>query len=341
MFGEFSASLEYQIYYFVVAGGYLPDSALTNVLCLAIVHSLIFLVGIFMWSAKLWENGILTVHWRELLTAIYIGAFAYVLSNISYVLTDTPFSASLSSELFIIRTLTDFGGVAVLLVYDRQLRERMLNTEQAMLRSMLRMQHNTYQNSKASMDLVNRKYHDLKHQIALLRAQDGDIDRKKYLDQLEQEISIFESVHRTGNDVLDSMLNAKALRCHAQNIEMVVIAQGEILNFMDAMDLCNLFGNALDNAIEAVELVPDMSRRMIRVVVSQQRNFVRILIENQHVNEVTFDNGVPRSNKGNQDNHGYGFKSIRDIVHRYEGTVRAQTQDGWFSLSILMPLSKV
>lgn len=335
MLGEFAASLEYQIYYYTVAGGYLPDTLITNLICLFVVHAAVFGIAAAIWCGRLWRGGPLTVGRRELLTAICIGVFAYALSNVSYVLSDTPFSTSLSSELFIIRTLTDFGGLTVLFVYDAQLRERQLSVEQAMLRSMLRMQYNTYRISKESMDLVSRKYHDLKHQITLLRAESAG--KNQYLDRMEREISEFKAQHHTGNEVLDTILNAKAIRCNRSGIDMTVIAQGDALRFLDPMDLCTLFGNALDNAIEAVERIPDVHRRMIRVIVAQQRSFTRILVENQYVGNIVFDDDTPRSTKGDPNNHGFGFKSIREIVRRYDGTVRVEASHGWFSLCVLMP----
>ena len=339
MLGEFAASLEYQIFYYVITRWAVPSVAITNVACLVVIHTAVFAI---VWLLTRHSRGIgpqLRVRWNELLTVICIGLFAYSLSNISYVLSDTPFSATLSSELFIIRTMTDFAGVAMLFVYDLQMRERNLEVEQSALRSMLQMQYNSYRISKESMDVVNRKYHDLKHQIALLRAEGGDANT--HLDRLEREIETYEAAYQTGNDVLNTMLTMAAERCRALGIQLHCVAQGESLEFIDPMDLSSLFGNALDNAIEATAKVRETDRRQIRCSVAERKGFVQICVENSCEGPVTFDAGVPRSTKGDDANHGFGFKSMREIVERYGGSLTARTDDGRFVLRMLIPVRSV
>lgn len=339
MLGEFAASLEYQIYYYALQSGFLPDTWWSNALCLVVIHSLVFSIIFLVCRRIIIDDESLPIGWHELGTAICIGIFAYALSNISYVLTDTPFSASLSSELFAIRTLTDFGGLAVLVVYDSQLRARRLSSEEAALRSMLRMYYSTYRFSKESMDAVNRKYHDLKHQISMLRSiSTENDDRNRYLDRLEQQISGFESQIHTGNDVFDTLVNTKSLQYREQGVTLTVMVQGEALEFFDLIDLWSLFGNALDNAIEAVLKIPDTNSRIIRLAVARAKGFVRIDIENRFMGDVVIDRGVPRSTKNDPVNHGYGFASMQEIVHRYGGTIRTDAADGWFGLHILIPV---
>ena len=98
---------------------------------------------------------------------------------------------------------------------------------------------------------MNRKYHDLKHQIALLRSQ-GNEERNGVLDQMESEIQSYEALNVTGNKVLDTVLTSKSLHCQSQGIQMTCVADGHALDFLSAMDISSLFGNALDNAIESV-----------------------------------------------------------------------------------------
>ncbi|OZG64256.1 histidine kinase [Bifidobacterium eulemuris] len=336
MLGEFAASLEYQIYYYLITRWSVPSVRVTNVVCLVVIHAAVFSAAWLLTRRSRGSGPELRVRWNDLLTVACIGLFAYSLSNISYVLSDTPFSTTLSGELFIIRTITDFAGVAMLFVFDLQMRERNLEMEQTALRSMLQMQYNSYRISKESMELVNRKYHDLKHQIALLRTEGGDANA--HLDRLEREIGAYEAAYRTGNDVLDTMLTMKAERCRALGIQLQCVAQGESLAFIDPMDLSSLFGNALDNAIEAAGRVRDADRRQIRCSVAERRGFVQICVENGCEGPVAFDKGVPRSTKGDDANHGFGFKSMREIVERYGGSITARVDDGRFILRMLIPV---
>ncbi len=115
---------------------------------------------------------------------------------------------------------------------------------------MLQLQYDTYKMSAESVELVNQKYHDLKHQIQILRRTESEEEKNAYLDQMEEEIKTYEARNKTGNRVLDIILTTKSLQCQKQGISLTCVAEGEELSFMRPMDISALFGNALDNAIE-------------------------------------------------------------------------------------------
>ena len=100
------------------------------------------------------------------------------------------------------------------------------------------------------------KYHDLKHQIAGLRAETDSVRRVEWLDAMEDELSSFETWNKTGNRVLDTILAAKIFHCRKNNIQITCVADGKILDFIHVIDICTIFGNALDNAIEHVVMIP-------------------------------------------------------------------------------------
>ena len=107
---------------------------------------------------------------------------------------------------------------------------------------------------------------------------------------------------------------------------------------MSTMDLSVLFGNALDNAIRGAASVDNENERLIRVVVCEQLGCVLVKIENRYACVVRFDGKDLLTTKNNKDYHGYGVKSIRKTVEKYDGTVTIRTEDGWFLLSILFPV---
>ena len=72
-------------------------------------------------------------------------------------------------DVFIIRTLADLSGMAVLYAYHIQVKEIQMRFEKDTLRNIMDMQYKNYKLSKESIDIVNQKYHDLKHQINLLK----------------------------------------------------------------------------------------------------------------------------------------------------------------------------
>ena len=119
---------------------------------------------------------------------------------------------------------------------------------------------------------------------------------------------------------------------------MTVVADGAALDFMDVMDISNLFGNALDNAIEGTAKVADPERRLIHLSVARQKGFAAIRIENCYDGELQFENGLPVTTKADGRYHGFGVKSIQNTAAKYGGTATITTHDGWFELRVLIPM---
>ena len=138
-----------------------------------------------------------------------------------------------------------------------------------------------------NVELINRKCHDLKHQIAALKQISDQSQRVSTIRSLEESVMIYDSIVETGNHILDTILTEKSLLCEARGITLTCVADGTALDFMDEMDLCTLFGNALDNAIESVEKLPDPERRLIHLSVSRQRGFLHIRVENYVLSRTT------------------------------------------------------
>ena len=107
---------------------------------------------------------------RELLVVYFVMIMVYCISNVSYVDVKSIFSAGTAMDVFIIRTLADLSGMAVLYAYHIQVKEIQMRFEKDTLRNIMDMQYKNYKLSKESIDIVNQKYHDLKHQINLLKS---------------------------------------------------------------------------------------------------------------------------------------------------------------------------
>ena len=335
--GEFIVSLAWQLAFYMGFTGWQTEILLNQAVLLLVVFGLCA-GGIFLlFRRSRADNDSLNITWKEMGVALAIGLAVYALSNMSYIIQDSPFSSRFPAEIFIIRTLTDLGGIGALLAYHLFLREIQVNVEREFLKRLLYMQGENYRMAEESVALVNQKYHDLKHQIALLRSGAGTGENEAMLEQMENEIKAYEAQNKTGNKVLDTMLTAKSLQCQASQISLTCVADGQALNFMDPMDLSALFGNALDNAIESVMKIDDPAKRLIHVSVARQKQFVRVRVENCYTGELHFERGDPASTKGDRRYHGYGVKSIRRIVEKYGGSTTIQAGDGWFELRILLP----
>lgn len=192
-----------------------------------------------------------------------------------------------------------------------------------------------YKLVKENIDAINIKCHDLKHQIRHLR-ETQQVD-EKYLDELEKSISIYNSAVRTGNETLDVILTDKRLHCTTNGIQFTCIAEGAKMDFMEAMDIFSLFGNALDNAIEYTEkLVPE--KRFIHLSVRATNQLLLIHIENPFEGQLVLQDGIPVTTKSDKDYHGYGMRSMKYIIRKYGGDLSITTEDMLFQLNIMIPI---
>ena len=277
---------------------------------------------------------------RELLVVIIIAASVFAMSNLSYLDQNGLFSGSFVMDIFIIRTLVDLSGIAVLYAYHIQVKEVQIRFEKDALHNIMEMQYKNYQLSKENIDMVNQKYHDLKHQINILKAQSYTGKSTSYLEKMEREIRVYETQNKTGNQILDAVLTNKAMICQNKEIELKFIVDGEALSFMDDMDVSALFGNMLDNAIESAEKQQEKQKRLIWLYVTREKQFVRIRTENYCDEKIHFKNGMPVTMKKDRRLHGYGMKSIKSTVEKYHGSVVAAQENNWFELKILLPAGR-
>jgi len=188
-----------------------------------------------------------------------------------------------------------------------------------------------YEMSKENIDLINQKCHDLKHQIRRFR-KEGNFNEEE-LKSIENAISIYESITKTGNEALDTILTEKSLICKKYGINLSMIINGELLTFIEDRDIFAFFGNALDNAIEALKEV-DEEKRDITIIVKKQLNFITVHISNYFENEIIKENGEIMTTKaGEKGFHGFGIVSMRRTVERYGGTLSIETKNNYFSLN--------
>jgi sensor histidine kinase regulating citrate/malate metabolism len=150
-------------------------------------------------------------------------------------------------------------------------------------------------------------------------------------------IGIYDSRIKTGNDTLDIILTERSLYCEKEGIRLSCIADGEKLGFMTTGDICSLFGNAVENAIEAVSKLDNPEDRIISFQVREKSGMLVITVDNYYSGTLRVENGLPKSTKGDDDNHGFGMKSIRLVAEKYGGEVSV-TVDDMFHLSVIIPL---
>ena len=201
----------------------------------------------------------------------------------------------------------------------------------------LRQQQLQFQLTQETIDTINRKCHDLRHQLwANCPSADGP-EREAYLKSVEEAIQIYDTAVETGNSALDIVLMEKGRFCKSHDIQWTCLADGAQLSFMALEDIYALFGNALDNAIAAVMELDEPEKRVISVRVVTQGELLMIQVQNYFDHPLTFEDGLPRSTRTDGPGHGYGMKSIRYTAEKYGGTISVQTRQNIFTLQVLIP----
>lgn len=334
---EFVAALEWQVYFYLIYKG-LNHTWILATMTMVLMYIPLFVLAYFLDARKIARDQHLGTSIKEVVNAIIIGLATFSINNINFV-WDTPFvSRQIGANILYIRTLVDFCGVLILFAWSEQRREMTLNHELSTINDILKRRFDQYQESKESIDLINRKYHDLKHQIAVIRNEKDPDKREEYLEEIDHAMAIYGAQFNTGNPVVDTLLTGKSLYCNENNINLSCVVDGSAVNFMKVMDICSIFGNALDNCIESVLKLDDDDKRIIRVAVFTKNQFVMMRFENYYESELKFDHGVPMTTKADTHYHGYGIKSIKKIIEKYDGNLSIDGENHWFDMKILIPL---
>ena len=204
-------------------------------------------------------------------------------------------------------------------------------------RRLLQERDKQYRLNRETIDAINVKCHDIRHQIRRLGSEGARIDARA-LNDIAHEVSIYDSSVNTGNNALDTILTEKSLACEREGIELCVMADGSALGFMEPAELYALFGNAIDNAIEAVRPLDDPGKRSVSLVVRRRGSMVSVHVENYYEGELRMVNGLPQTTKGSHDLHGFGTRSMRACAERHGGSLTINASGGLFRLDLLIPL---
>lgn len=324
--------LSYVLYDDVLAlSGWAYDSV-QAVAIISAVMLLVYLAAYYLFVRKMKRHPELSFQNRE---NLIVGGLLILFTIVIKFIMEPYLSARSMTKLYVLVSIYDVVCCVLALMLERGLfRNQALTDEKNFLTQLVHMQEEQYRTSKANVEMVNIKCHDMKHQIShITSTTDPDAIR-----ELEQIISVYDSSLQTGNEILDVCLMEKKLLCEKNSIKLDCIANGQCLSFMQPSDLFSLFGNALDNAMEAVCKLDDVEKRIIFVSVKEELGMAIIHVENNYTGELIMADGIPRTSKDDEFYHGYGVKSIRMVVEEYDGNMALLPQNGIFNLNITIPV---
>ena len=330
---EFVASLQWQIVSIVQVRGI--QSFWTEILITIIVFGGCFVIDIYLERDFLKQDYLQQMTVKEVVAAAIMAVTIFAFSNLSFLSENVPFASKERADIFSMRTLIDFGGIAILHAYQSRISEYIAEKELSAMNVILKSQYDQYRNYQDSLDLIQMKYHDLKHQITALRAESDAEKRKKWIDAMEEEVSAFENMSKTGNQVLDTILAAKIFHCRKNHIQITCVADGKLLDFIHVTDLCSIFGNALDNAIEAAEKCEDGKGKITCIFRNINDMFI-FKVKNTSIYKPYEKNTKFYTSKKEKDEHGWGIESVKQIVRKYNGEIDFKYDKDFFEVEIII-----
>lgn len=199
------------------------------------------------------------------------------------------------------------------------------------------------QNAKRALQTNNdirRLYHDMKNHLLAIQSMAGEREElRAYLGELLPRFEGYEGQVFTGSPTVDALLSEKIQRAALDDIRFNICLNLSKLSFVKSVDLITIFGNAVDNAIEAVQMLPAGVERIIYLKSFRFANLTVLRCSNQFRGErVSVDGSLP-TRKANPDMHGIGLNSIREATGRYGGNTepKADNERGWFDLTVMIP----
>lgn len=203
-----------------------------------------------------------------------------------------------------------------------------------------------YHSQVTAYKMLERQYrqserlrHDMKNHVialsGLLRNREWE-KMKKYLEDMGESGSLGMEEDITGNMVVDAVLSQKRERAETDHIQWECDVQIPADSGIQEFDLCVLFGNLLDNAIEACERVRGKDDCFICIQGGKIKKCFLLVVKNSAATEGSV---LPVAEKTYNDpeNHGIGLLNVRDIVYKYHGELEIETGEGIFTISILIP----
>ena len=201
------------------------------------------------------------------------------------------------------------------------------------LKKITREREANYRTLKESNEQIRIMRHDMNKHLKVITdliSKDKTDEARKYIEALNDENKNFSSYIYTNNEAFDTAVNIECQRAKASGVDFksFIGVNGEIK--MDDTDITKLFCNLLDNAVEAAEKTKE---KFVSIYVTQKGGDLAVSVKNSS-GEV--DVSDLKTTKSDEDNHGYGLKSIDSVLEKYDSSIYQSYQGGVFETDIVL-----
>lgn len=205
--------------------------------------------------------------------------------------------------------------------------------------SFLRIQYENVKNNADSMkSLYESTYslkHDLKEHFLAIEtmARKGKTDEiAEYAERvMKKSLDSVQNTVFTDNDIFNAVINTRLELCRQKGIKPVINVSNAAIEHIRAEDIAVIFGNLLDNAVEAAERTES---KFVSLEVMMQGSYVAINVENSF--DPNFSDGGLKTTKSNKNEHGFGIKNVKKAVEEYDGMIDFCSEGNLFSCDVLL-----
>lgn len=315
------------------------NPVLDIIICIVIRYS-VFCIGFIIIAFKTPIGQIRHITCTEWIMISLASLFGFYAKQILYPIFRNPTSMQpLELSVFII--FLQITLLILLVVFERYICSENIKQELQRQEVANHYQLQNVQVLRESQDELRALHHDMKNHLLTIHNLincSNDTRLQQYIATLLNDVSSYERIVNTGNDVLNGILTEKIKLAEKLGIQIEIFIDLSQADFLEDFDICTLFGNALDNALEACSCLPENICRRIVLRSQIAANHLKISIINSCSEIGPFINGLPQTTKPDQKSHGIGLRNIQHTLKKYHGTLSLDTsQPEHFVLNMLIP----
>lgn len=283
-------------------------------------------------------DGDRTISLHEMLVGLFPAVTCFIANLAMYDLLSAPGIP----EQFVttIHFLVVFFGLSALIILvstESYFKLTKYKRETELAQNQLSAQYRLFLKERENDEMLKALHHDMKNHLLTLEGMAQAQDLRAYIARLKESIQGLEPSFHTGNATLDAILSAKQQLCREKGIRLTAYIAFEKGSFLTPMEICTLFANCIDNAIEAAahEAVAD---KHIRLAGGAVNGNLVVKCENPYAHALVREKDAFRSTKRDGLAHGYGLRNMRSIVEGHNGALTLQTGDNRFVLVWMIPI---
>lgn len=277
------------------------------------------------------------IHWSYYLLIIWVLFFFTLMIGYLQLILEED-NNTLTNILLLVLSVVTFGIIAIVIIMSRAAYNRDKYKYLAkMNEEYLDIQQQYYLLLSQKNEDIKRFRHDIKNHFLCLRSitQEGDMTKViSYLNDLIPEIRDITEKVSTGSNVADAIINDAMTKYP----EVTIDVRGKLPNplFIHAVDICTIFSNAINNALEAVLKFPAHADKTISVQIKNWENNIYITILNPVMKKPLIINNEIETTKPERSLHGFGLSNIKRCVAKYHGTIGLSSTDTEFTLELIL-----